>query len=435
MELLRKKSTERAAGGKKTAFRIGVGKREVSQAALDHYFRRKKSSKVAVRRKSSPEPQTPPHIECYTPPDTPSPGKSSSSSSGGVLTPSTASSDPVRSRQASQEIVWLPGSPAKLKSPAHYKTMEVVLYSTQDFYLSTIQVTDGVDNYHVANQSMTWNMRRFYVLAGSVASHMAEGSWQEAQTAYGETIDHVGPVLRDHNPILLVCLLQICCKFSQGGQLPALRPLLQLIRGMSAHVDSVSNPIYMLCGALLQSMEVLDDMMILGLRQAFDILKDRLGMAHPQTCAAGRGLHTSLMTKGDHAGALEAFQPVADVEDSLQNTLTIESLNRIIGSHLCLMHLHKAKAMIEKSERLVATLDDKEKRTQFTLCALSTRGEFYRLQRDPRAIGVLTEAYNFAKTNTWLHGGSWTVNARKALRTARSGLNSDKPLVPFVFWF
>ncbi|KAL5328727.1 hypothetical protein ACEPPN_002230 [Leptodophora sp. 'Broadleaf-Isolate-01'] len=448
MQFLAQKSAERAAIGKRSAFR--VRNREITQAALDHYFKRKKISRVGSKRGSSAGVSTPPHILCYTPPDTPTPETSDSSSPDFAPsdTPSTGSDELVvietspsstalqlARHRPPDERYWLPGSPNQLQPPAQFKSMEILLSATQDFFLSTLGATDGVDAYHVTKQAISWNMRKFYVLANSVATYMSEGSWKEAQKAYGEALEHVGPILRDRNPILFVCLLQICCKFLKDGQLPALRPLLQLIRGMAAHVHSVSHSMHILCGTLLESMDMLADMMTIGLYQAVDILKVRLGIEHPQTCAAGRGLHTILMTSHDYAGALKAFQPVADIESRLANAMRLESRFRVIGSLIAMGNLHEAGILIEEAQTMVDALEDPEQKAQLTLGALSTRGEWLRLNRDPRAIAVLSEAFEFAKEHTWLHNGSWSLNARKALRLAKSSLISDAPLVPFIYWF
>ncbi|KAK0125682.1 hypothetical protein ONS96_009515 [Cadophora gregata f. sp. sojae] len=448
MQILAQKSAERAAIGKRSAFR--VRNREITQATIDHYFKRKKISKVGSRKGSSGDVSTPPHIVCYTPPDTPTPDTSESSSPefSPSDTPSTGSDDhmlidssPTSStRQVArytppEEKYWLPGSPNQLEPPGRFKSMEILLSATQDFLLSTLVAKDGVDAYHVTQQAISWNMRKFYVLANSVATYMSEGSWQEAQAAYGQTLEHVGPVLRDRNPILLVCLLQICCKFLKDGQLPALRPLLQLVRGMAAHVHSVSHSMHIICGALLESMDMLADIMTMGLFQAVDILKSRLGQEHPQTCAAGRGLHTTLMASHNYAGALKAFQPVADIESRLGNAMQLESRFRIIGSLMALGNLGHAGILLEEAQIMVDALENPEQKAQLTLGALSTRGEWLRLSRDPRAIAVLSETYEFAKAHTWLHNGSWTLNARRALRLAKNSHLSDTPLVPFIYWF
>ncbi|KAH7419534.1 Clr5 domain-containing protein [Cadophora sp. MPI-SDFR-AT-0126] len=448
MQFLAQKSAERAAIGKRSAFR--VRNREITQAALDHYFKRKKISKVGSRKGSSGDVSTPPHIVCYTPPDTPTPETSESSSPDFAPsdTPSTGSDEPmltdnsptsstiqvVRYRPPADKY-WLPGSPNQLEAPGHFKSMEILLSATQDFFQSTLIAKDGVDAYHVTQQAMSWNMRKFYVLANSVATYMSEGSWQEAQTAYGQTLEHVGPVLRDRNPILFVCLLQICCKFLKDRQLPALRPLLQLVRGMAAHVHSVSHSMHIICGVLLESMDVLADIMTMGLFQAVDILKLRLGMEHPQTCAAGRGLHTTLMVSHDYVGALKAFQPVADIEARLASAMRLESRFRVIGSLMAMGDLNQAAILIEEAQVMVDRLENPEQKAQLTLGALSTRGEWLRLSRDPRAVAVLSEAYEFAKAHTWLHNGSWSLNARKALRLAKNSALSDAPLVPFIYWF
>ncbi|CZS95560.1 uncharacterized protein RAG0_05156 [Rhynchosporium agropyri] len=447
MQFLAQKSAVRAAVGKRSAFR--VRNREITQAALDHYFKRKKISRIGSKMGSSADVSTPPHIVCYTPPDTPTPETSESSSPDFAAsdTPSTGSAELIENSPHSNALqvaryrppdnrYWLPGTPCHLRAPGQFKPMEALLSATQTFFYSTLTTNGGVDAYHVVNQTISWNMRKFFILANSVASHMSEGSWNEAQTAYGQALEHVGPILKDRNPILFVCLLQICCKFLSHGQLPALRPLLQLVRGMAAHVHSVSHSMYILCGALLESMDMLADILAMGLYQAIDILKLRLGMEHPQAGAVARGLHTILTISANHARALKVIQPVADYESKLSaSPMAVESMYRIIGSLIAMGSFRQAGVLLEETQAIVDILEDQEQKTQLILGALSTRGELLRLQRDSRAVAVLYEALEFAKTHTWLHNGSWTLNARKALKLAKNSRFSDATLEPFIYWF
>lgn len=141
------------------------------------------------------------------------------------------------------------------------------------------------------------------------------------------------------------------------------------------------------------------------------------------------------MTSHDYAGALKAIQPIADIESKLGNAMTLESRYRVIGSLLAMGDLDEAGILIEKAQAMVDELEDPEQKTQLTLGALSTRGEWLRLKRDPRAIGVLFEAFEFAKEHAWLHNGSWSLNARKALKLAKGSLFSNEPLAPFIYWF
>ncbi|KAL2075855.1 hypothetical protein VTL71DRAFT_798 [Oculimacula yallundae] len=449
MQLLAQKSAVRAAIGKRSAFR--VRNREITQAAIDHYFKRKKLSKVGSKNGSSADVSTPPHILCYTPPDTPTPETSEDSSPDFTPsdTPSTGSDEVIEVIETSPQTTalqfarhrppedryWLPGAPNQLQAPGPFKSMEILLTATQTFFQSTLATNDGVDSYHVVNQAISWNMRKFYVLANSVATHMAEGSYNEAQTAYGEALVHVGPVLSDRNPILFVCLMQICSKFLNHGQLPALRPLLQLVGGMAAHVHSMSHSMHVLCGALLDSMDMLADIITMGLHQAIDIMKLCLGMQHPQARAIARGLHTILTTSGNHAEALKVILPVAEIESGDINPMTVESSYRVIGSLIAMRNLERAGVLLEETQAVVDKLEDPEQKAQLTLGALSTRGELLRMQRDPRAVAVLTEAYEFAKEHTWLHNGSWTLNARKALRLGKNARFSDAIPEPFIYWF
>jgi len=312
--------------------------------------------------------------------------------------------------------------------------MELVHVGTRDFYSTILQTGVGVDRLLVAEQSVTWDMRRFYVLANSVSCLLVEHQWDQAQLAYSQTIDLVGLVLRDRNPVLLVCLLQICCRFYKEQQLPALQLLLALIRSMAAQIHSVSHSTHYLCEALMQSQDVLVDMVVMGLRQAFEILKYQLGVEHPQTCAAGRGLHTALMTKGDFEGALVSFRPIAEVEARYDMDMQIESFYRVIGTHLAMADLHIASLLLHQGEDMIDVLEDGEKKAWYVLCNLSSKGELFRLQRHPMAVEVLSAAAEFAAEHRWLDNGRWCLNAKKALRLATS-LSLAEPLVPFVFWY
>jgi hypothetical protein len=140
-----------------------------------------------------------------------------------------------------------------------------------------------------------WNMRQFYDLARPVSTQMAAKKWNFAQEQYGKTLDIISPILRDQNPILPVCILQVCCRFIQDGQCNVLYYLLRFLGEMAASMYSKSHSLYLLCCGLLQSPSLLPDLVTAALQQAVDVLDEKLGNDHPQTMGAARGLCAALV--------------------------------------------------------------------------------------------------------------------------------------------
>lgn len=386
---------------------------------MNHYFKRKRKWNCAVPVDSPPRSPTPSDIECYTPSNSP---KNSTviGSSEAVQARRSPSSLPCQSNLNAASWIWQPHTLPTLSSPGHLRSMELIISATRDFYSITLHL--GKDQFDIVQQPDAWNVRRFYYLASSVSSLLATRQWEMVQDIYSKMLDQVRPLLRDWNPGLLVCIIQICCRFWQDGQALALRPLLGLLGAMAAKMYSPSHSIHLLCRALLQSLDLLPDLVAVGIREAVEILNNQLGPDHPQTLVARRGLQTALMNKFDYAGAFTCLYAIAEIEARVHredNYRRLDTSFRIIYAHLAMKNLPEVSLKLEQITGLIEIFEEGETKRGARLCYLVMKGVLLRLQGDSRAMFVLREALEFAKNYSWSTLDGWSnENVKRDLSCA-----------------
>ncbi|KAH8879814.1 hypothetical protein GQ53DRAFT_849389 [Thozetella sp. PMI_491] len=325
-----------------------------------------------------------------------------------------------------------------LRSPAQLETTQTALIGVSRFFSGVLHA--DVDQSLIRAQSKDWSIRQFYDIALALPVLAAESQWKQVQRLYGELLDSAASLLNERNPILLICLLQTCCRFLDEGQGAVLQRFLGFVERMAVARGLRSHPLRLLATAWGRSGEHAMDLLVLCSREAVDILEKELGPDHPQTLSAHRALHTALTCQGDHATALKAFLPIAEKEIVLypHSFMTFAAQARILHSHLFLNNTEAAAVCLERMEEESRSWESHgwpEARISALRSNLrSQRGELLRLQRDPRAIAALEEAVENAIMGDELRDYWAALQAQRHLRLAKSTEKAEGPVEPFKFF-
>ncbi|EAA30331.2 hypothetical protein GE21DRAFT_10591 [Neurospora crassa] len=511
MRYMSAKAAQRAAQGKKSAFRVRG--RDISQAELDRYWHRKhhghqKGSSAGIGEdidlSSMPE-----EIECYTPassrPSSPTPPSldppqppeaiyrdpavvPNHSAGTPIDTPvyittppaalispprtelvSPTSVKPIKSRPESPpEILLLrqqqrrkppnvkteeespESSPDNwrrkrkltdlhpLTPPGHLLSVQTVVTGTRNFYVRFVH--SQVDASDVVKQPPHWNLRRFYELALSVSAQLSLPQWNDQRdsivTLYNDTLDQIRPIITpDPNPLLLTCIFQICCRFWQDGKAQALHYLLSYIRHEVGQIHGKSHPLYVICGSLLRSPEVLSDLVVTGLRWAVNGLAERLGEEHPQTLAAARGLYSAYYAQGDMVSAKRYMVAAVELEEKFHPQDIHGRLDLLFKVIHCELGMNDITSALENLKIVENTIDGLPGATDWRvrMCYLRAKGELLRQQGDPKAIDVLEEQLRLARESSPLQTGWWAlVSAEKHLEFAKRSVRTQDRMVPYL---
>ncbi|KAH8895434.1 hypothetical protein GQ53DRAFT_744066 [Thozetella sp. PMI_491] len=314
--------------------------------------------------------------------------------------------------------------------PGHLKAIQAAVYGVKSFYSGVLQ--SEIDQTVVRAQSRMWNIRAFYEAGSHVANLAAAGKWKEVRPLYGEMLDHVTPMLSERNPVLVVCLLQVCCRFLYEGQGQVLQRFLQFVDKMATVRKVNTHPLRLMALGWGRSGEHVVDLLTLCSKQAVETLQRELGPEHAQTLSGYRALHTAYTAKDDHASALASILPVFETESRIYEGafMTVDANWRITLSLLGLGELDAAGARLEQLE--AALVSGKKagwglEQLDALECQMaSVRGEILRLKGDPRGEEIIAESQNF-KTK-W---GS--LMATRHLEFARQQRESGKPMTLFRF--
>lgn len=510
MRYMSAKAAQRAAQGKKSAFRVRG--RDISQAELDRYWHRKhhghqKGSSAGIGEdidlSSMPE-----EIECYTPvssrPSSPTPPSldppqppeaidrdpavvpnqsagTPSDTPVHIATPPVALISPPRTELVSptsvKPIKSRPESPPEilllrqqqrrkppnvkteeespesspdhwrrkrkltdlhpLTPPGHLLSVQTVVTGTRNFYVRFVH--SQVDASDVVKQPPHWNLRRFYELALSVSAQLSLPQWNDQRdsivTLYNDTLDQIRPIITpDPNPLLLTCIFQICCRFWQDGKAQALHYLLSYIRHEVGQIHGKSHPLYVICGSLLRSPEVLSDLVVTGLRWAVNGLAERLGEEHPQTLAAARGLYSAYYAQGDMVSAKRYMVAAVELEKFHPQDIhgRLDLLFKVIH---CELGMNDITSALENLEIVENTIDSLSAAADWRvrMCYLRAKGELLRQQGDPKAVDVLEEQLRLARESSPLQTGWWAlVSAEKHLAFAKRSVRTQDKMVPYL---
>ena len=320
--------------------------------------------------------------------------------------------------------------------PGHYGAIEVSVYGVRNFYAGVLQDDLKQYEFQVRAQTKEWNIRQFYSLGSIIPILAKQSRWKEVQKMYGDMLDFVVPMLHERNPILVVCLLQICCRFLREGQQAVLQSFLTFVAKMAAAKGLDAHPLRLVSSGWAGSGEHVKTLLTVSAREAVDILTERLGPDHAQTLSAKRAMYTSLSTVGDHAGALEVVRRLADQEDKLYpgTYMRFDAELRIAYELLHLQDVAAAAESIETIETLLQSgkfgeYELKASKRQFG----AVKAELLRQQGDPMALFLLEDALKDIRA-TYEKADRWTyLVTERHLAYARLSLNGETPLEPFRF--
>jgi hypothetical protein len=141
-----------------------------------------------------------------------------------------------------------------------------------------------------------------------------------------------------------------------------------------------------------------------------------------------REAYAQLWCKGKFANALAFFTPRAERQAQTYSedyVNMIDAFNRIIFCHFGMGNLHEASKTMAKMTQLVDKLEDSEQKHRLMYSYLPAKGELLRLQRDPSAELVLSEALECAKRSHLLRRGWTVIYARTHLNYAQESLRLD----------
>ncbi|KAH8891208.1 hypothetical protein GQ53DRAFT_151489 [Thozetella sp. PMI_491] len=315
-------------------------------------------------------------------------------------------------------------------------------YGTQKWYSGVVYLDNEAAM--VRSQNPNWNIRQFYDVANSVSAHTSVSDWKIVQhELYPRMLDCVVPLLQDPNPIVFVCLLQVCCRFFQEGQEPVLRHFLTYLLGVTKIRSLEQHPLSLVSAACVEAGNTLMDIITTCLQQAIDIMQAKLGEDHDQTVGGYRGLLSATYANKDYAGAVKAATALIKANDAWKEAgevgyHTLESRFDRMRANLSLGNLEGASSELEEVEARIAEIEDKEVREAWKLQAatLEVKGEVLRLRGDPAAITVLEKQVKLFKTvlpQGYPQGWWWLHIAQKQLAWTKASLAQSEPLPGWVF--
>ncbi|KAH8898462.1 hypothetical protein GQ53DRAFT_817730 [Thozetella sp. PMI_491] len=321
--------------------------------------------------------------------------------------------------------------------PPDLRVIHVATHGVVRYYSGVLH--PGVDTFRVMTQGNEWNIRQFFDAANAVSALASASEWQQAQPLYGEMLDHVIPLLGERNPIVIICLIQICCRFLHQGQGAVLQRFLSFVSRMAAAQRQDSHPLRLLSSAWSQSGEQFLNLMAVSSQQAVDILSKELGPEHGQTLSARRALHTAHMARGDYAAAKSAMIPVEEVEERLfaDGYSIFDTRTRLINSLLGMGSLDEAEASLNEFEKKKDAFCKVNTNPLFShklnLATLIWRSELLRLRNDPAAIPLLEELLEQASKNVEIRD-IWIVYVTKMqLEAAREAQRTGGLPRPFFY--
>ncbi|KAH8890677.1 hypothetical protein GQ53DRAFT_765867 [Thozetella sp. PMI_491] len=271
----------------------------------------------------------------------------------------------------------------------------VLLYRTQGWSLPRVRETLAQKfGFHA-----TWGETKtnnFFEIATTVPALASASEWAPAQALYAQMLDHAGPLVQDRNPIIAVCMLQICVRFYQDGQHAVLDRFLSFIMALVAARGLHTHPLRLMASAWRKSSNHAMDLVTLGAQQAYDILKKQLGPEHPQTLAATRALHGAHFGSGNYVEALKIISETAEIESKLGfgDLMLLDAKFRVLRTLIPLNRLDEATAGIEAIEATTRRLADQIQPVQREIVTEKiqvTRAELLRHQLDPKAEDILSE--------------------------------------------
>ncbi|KAH8892868.1 hypothetical protein GQ53DRAFT_822378 [Thozetella sp. PMI_491] len=325
-----------------------------------------------------------------------------------------------------------------LNPPGHLGAVQVALYGVNRYYLGVL-VGNDVDAVQVRAQADEWNIRQFFDTANVLSALAAGSRWDKAQDMYGQLLQFAAPLLRERNPIVVVCLLQICSRFLQDGQEAVLQRFLSFVSRLAATQQLDTHPLSLMSSAWNESGEHMMDLVTLCSSEALDILGDTLGPEHPQTLSAVRGLSTALYVKGDSNAALRAMLSVAETEQKLYpgTYMEYDLHHRMAKCQLAAYNLESAANLIDQMDAVVDKIEGTGGRSEqvrrMRLDVLLARGELLRLQRDPKCLMYLEEALEQARAGAEIRD-IWVLRfVERHLALAKETLNDASRPVPVSF--
>ncbi len=319
--------------------------------------------------------------------------------------------------------------------------MEVARSGIQSFFVRCLAPDVDPVAQRVHADSDGWDIGHFYELAQTVSAGMATSQYTGLGPLYDKTISQVDKIIQGKNPILLTCLLQVCCRFAQQNQVPLLHVLLRHI-GSRAAMHPESRSLKRLCDALLRTpTELLPDLLVASTSLAVEIVSSQRAPGDPQTLSAERGLFSALLTTGNFTRAMDHFVLVADKEkkeereDDLATSMwRLEALIRLVCCELAMKRLDDADRRINDMAATVKTIETAlgvlPWKLEFWL--LEFRGELLRLRGDPGAREVLEQAVEVATRGCEWRNWWIVIHAKNSLELAMRPIEPGAEVPPFV---
>ncbi|KAH8891462.1 hypothetical protein GQ53DRAFT_746573 [Thozetella sp. PMI_491] len=290
-----------------------------------------------------------------------------------------------------------------------------------------------VDRSLVRSQRIEWNISQFYMTAIYISTMASASQWTLVQDLYPRLLDHVEPLLQERNPIVAVCLLQICARFYQAGQSPVLNRFLAFVKAITSARGSETHPLRLLASAWLQGGEKDSalDLIARGSQQAYDIVSKQLGPEHPQTLSVSRALHSVYSAQRNWTAALSVIESTVNTEAklNLDDLMTVDARLRMVRSMIALDNLQGAADILDAQESSVRRMTESGQINSIQAKRLlnplqSNRAEMLRRQLDPRAEAVAEELMSEQTISSDTHELSVTIQLHRHLQLIRATLKT-----------
>ncbi|KAH8897972.1 hypothetical protein GQ53DRAFT_885021 [Thozetella sp. PMI_491] len=316
--------------------------------------------------------------------------------------------------------------------PGHLGVIQAATFGISRFYSGVLM--GEIDRSQVRTQKVEWNIRQFFDTANSVSTMASAARWPQAQDLYSQMLDHVGPLLEDRNPIVVVALLQICARFYQEGQGPVLQRFLNFLIAMASARGLESHPLRILASAWAEPGEHSFDLITMCSQQAIDIMTEQLGPEHAQTLSGWRALHSAQYARGDYAGALASISHAAEIEERLKlgDFLALDARFRAIR---CTLSMHDLEASTNNIKQLESAFRDFSLTDQATEQLVRRMGqniqtvklELMRREMDPRAELLIARMVEGLKSTGDTRDAWVLIYAERLLAATKKSVKKGQP--------
>ncbi|KAH8900359.1 hypothetical protein GQ53DRAFT_835425 [Thozetella sp. PMI_491] len=313
--------------------------------------------------------------------------------------------------------------------PAQHRAVYAAIYGVGRFHFGILNA--NLDQTEVRSQSDGWVIRQFYDSAHALSALAAASEWDKVQSLYGQMLGFAGPLLRERNPIVIVCIIQACCRFVHDGQTAVIRRFLSFLVGLASTEGQRSHPLRMVLAALGKSGAQFDDLLAVCAQRTLDILTEMLGPEHPQALSATRALIAASYVRRDYSTALKTLYKTEKIERKLYpGSHMFVDLQRSLATCLLATHdLEGAAAVMDEMEDTLCKGQrpaDAANFHQRNLTRLLTlRGELFRQKGDIKAIDYIEEALAIAKPDIELRN-AWSVRFLETFLEATKSSLKDK---------